>query len=443
MAMAFFPQEAQGARHENEGNLGDGVSGGRTVHSCHPRVHSEIRSAVTELRPLLRALSGQPDFSGTFRSRVRHARVLLRSERCAEALDELQALIALLKGLSLERGSRPSSRSSTSPRNGARLTSVRKPQREPHAIRSGSGMLPRTPRRAARIAACALAALMVSVVLVVFAPAVSAQLTIQDLGTLGGPSSNAVDINDLGQVVGFIETASGADHAFLWQNGAMTDLGTLGGTFSLAIGINDVGQVVGFYNTASGADHAFLWQNGAMTDLGTLGGGGSIAWDINDVGQVVGQSSTSSGFTHAFLWQNGAMTDLGTRPGDIASVAHAINSLGQVVGFSRLASGENAAVLWTTATPAEATGALIDQVQGLVSAGVLNHAQGQSLTAKLNAALTLMSTNPCTAIHVLNAFMNEVDGHIRAGLLTAAQGQPLLDSAKSIIAQLGAAATCP
>src|SRR5207245_11183114 len=112
MAMAFFPQEAQGARHENEGNLGDGVSGGRTVHSCHPRVHAEIRSAATELRPLLRALSGQPDFSGTLRPRVRHARVLLRSERCAEALDELQALIALLTASSLEPVRPHSSRSS-------------------------------------------------------------------------------------------------------------------------------------------------------------------------------------------------------------------------------------------------------------------------------------------------------------------------------------------
>src|SRR2546428_10567155 len=137
------------------------------------------------------------------------------------------------------------------------------------------------------------------------------------------------------------------------------------------------------------------------------------------------------------------MTDLGPRPGDMASVAHPINGPGKVVGFSKVVSGEKAPVFWTTATPAQATGALIDQVQGLVSAGVLNHGQGQSLTTKLNAALTRMSTNPCTAIHVLNAFMNEVNAHIKTGLLTAAQGQPLLDSAESVIAQLEATATCP
>jgi len=160
------------------------------------------------------------------------------------------------------------------------------------------------------------------------------------------------------------------------------------------------------------------------------------------MGQVVAHSDTASGAAHAFLWQNGAMTDLGTRPGDIASAAHAINSLGQVVGFSRSASGENAAVLWTTATPAEATGALIDQVQGLVSAGVLSHGQGQSLTAKLDAALTRMPSSPCTAIHILDAFVKKVDGYIAAGVLTAVQGQPLIDSATAIIVQLEATASC-
>ena len=49
-----------------------------------------------------------------------------------------------------------------------------------------------------------------------------------DLGTLGGPDSRAVAINDLGQVIGWGAAASGETHAFLWEDGVMTDLGPLG-----------------------------------------------------------------------------------------------------------------------------------------------------------------------------------------------------------------------
>ena len=82
----------------------------------------------------------------------------------------------------------------------------------------------------------------------------------------------------------------------------MRDLGTLGGTYSEAMAINENGQIVGYSNGAATGWHAFLWEKGVITDLGTLGGNESTAWAINARGQVMGSSSVASGEWHAVLW---------------------------------------------------------------------------------------------------------------------------------------------
>lgn len=159
-----------------------------------------------------------------------------------------------------------------------------------------------------------------------------------DLGTFGGTTSYAMDINNAGQVVGLARVPSGDFHAFIWDaSTGMQDLGTFGGRHSAAYAINENGVVVGEATNSSGDARAFTWTSASgMQDLGTLTQGQySRAYGINDQGAVVGASVVGPGccVEHAFVWTpEGGMQDLGTLGGDY-SQAWAVNNAGTVIGL--------------------------------------------------------------------------------------------------------------
>ncbi len=188
------------------------------------------------------------------------------------------------------------------------------------------------------------------------------------LPTLGGNNSSAAGDNNLGQVVGWAETAiMDPLHCVSPQvltfkavvygpkRGKVHELPTFpGDAAAAAFGINDNGDVVGMSGTCGTPDtyalgvHAVLWRNGSVFDLGGLGGVmNNAAIAINNAGQIAGISDpTGDTTTHAVLWQNGAMTDLGTLPGDVLSMSQDINANGQVVGLSCDVNFNCRAFLW-------------------------------------------------------------------------------------------------
>ena len=128
---------------------------------------------------------------------------------------------------------------------------------------------------------------------------------------LGPANRNGVAnrVNTNLDVIGSISIAAGVTtaHAFLYRNGVFTDLGTLGGASSEARGLSDLGDVVGTAQNAAGQPRAFLLRNGEtqMIDLNTLLAPGTgwvleSAAGISDGGQIGGYG-TLNGKRRAFL----------------------------------------------------------------------------------------------------------------------------------------------
>ncbi len=149
------------------------------------------------------------------------------------------------------------------------------------------------------------------------------EYVIDELGTLGGSESEAFGMNDNGMVVGVSDTASGAEHAFVYGNNVMKDLGSLPGQqSSRALDVNNLGWVVG--TTGQDAFIAFLqpgdprfgtpaqWRMLDLNDLIDRSGPAALyhfttAYGINDDGWIAASGQGSDGLAHGFLlWIDGA-----------------------------------------------------------------------------------------------------------------------------------------
>ena len=237
---------------------------------------------------------------------------------------------------------------------------------------------------------------------------------------LGIPESAALDVNDLGQVVGSFNskphTIPDLIHPFLWQAGQAIDLAPGVQEHTHAIAINEQGEVVGYTaarGTTSGEPaRAVVWRNGQMNNLGSLGGYAAYALDISSQGDIVGFRTLSGGSAvpillrdgqlsdlpvqagsgravavsedgavagnvgdTAFLWQDGAVTYI---PPDFDTAIRVsdVNRLGQAVGYAGPRSGrpvhEPRAVLWVDGTALDLSGLVAEPGWTLVNARAIN-----------------------------------------------------------------------
>jgi probable HAF family extracellular repeat protein len=165
------------------------------------------------------------------------------------------------------------------------------------------------------------------------------------LPSLGGIISTAQAINDAGDIVGqsyVVDFTPG--HGFLYRGGVIHDLGSGEGEGSNAFDINNRGEIVGYvdYPDPNGSHtavrHVMYYTNGRMIDIGTLGGPSGSAIAINDSGVATGDCySRPTGRIRSFVWKDGLMLDLnamvipGKDPAFPFSHAIGINNRGEIL----------------------------------------------------------------------------------------------------------------
>lgn len=159
--------------------------------------------------------------------------------------------------------------------------------------------------------------------------------------------SAAQGINDLGQIVGYVELASN-DHAIAYAgNGSafgFYDQPNAGsgnpfrGTFFN--GINNAGVIVGGYADNADVQHGFIQTGSVVTEFDHLWpgpGGEAGAADINNLGQMVGSffdldangNPIQRGF---FMDPSRSLLSFIDVPGSSSVFANGLNDLGDIVG---------------------------------------------------------------------------------------------------------------
>jgi len=224
------------------------------------------------------------------------------------------------------------------------------------------------PRVAARASSVSVAVLAGSALLSSSASADPIGYRLVELRTLGGASSRALGVNDLGQSVGEARNADGNLRAVVWDsNGNPTDLGTLGGREAQAYAINNRGEITGRASRADGRFRPFYLSavGQPMLELPTLGGQAASRTDdgtgfgINESSVIGGHARDAAGQLVAFSWSaTGGIASAGT-PGGSNGRAWDINESGQLAGWGRDAANRIVGYRWTPATGFDLVGELL------------------------------------------------------------------------------------
>jgi probable HAF family extracellular repeat protein len=171
--------------------------------------------------------------------------------------------------------------------------------------------------------------------------------TTTNLGTLGGNSSQALAINNLGHVAGTSKDASGNNRAFIYANGKMEAVNLSGA--NKAVGLNDAGQILVSTSAFGGPNSPWIYDHGTTTGL-SLGVNGTMTGvDLNNRGEAIGTAVLDSDWNgHSWLYTDGRTWDLNELVANenwIDISVRDLNDRGQILAEARFTDGTSGFIL--------------------------------------------------------------------------------------------------
>jgi len=100
--------------------------------------------------------------------------------------------------------------------------------------------------------------------------------------------SQAVGLNNAGNIVGFYQPTAITSIGFEDVAGHISTIDPFGSTFTQALGINNDGEIVGFYTDSFGVTHGYTDIGGLFESFDPTGSQGTTINGVNDLGQIVG-----------------------------------------------------------------------------------------------------------------------------------------------------------
>ncbi|MEK8034731.1 DUF3466 family protein [Ideonella sp. DXS29W] len=194
-----------------------------------------------------------------------------------------------------------------------------------------------------------------------------------------GSSARALDINDVGDVVGFsYDGTQGLSLPLHWKDSRATVLPLPAFQSSAeASAVDGMGIIVGTSRRGNGEPKvATIWRNGGPALLNSGNAASSSARDINGSGTIVGDIyDTNSHQSQAVWWDlDGTMHTLPSLTGAKVTLAEAVNDYDVIVGSSGVDSTSPRAVTWTDGNIRE-LGALpgykVSRAKGINRAGTV------------------------------------------------------------------------